>query len=317
MATSHPDAGCDLKTPDTSRRPAGFLALPAELIDTVLSYLSPLELVKLLHVCHDLHDHAVKDIHWRRNVLSNIPVNTVQSPYPCSSWLKLFAAHHQYWFLTRNILWFCDRSLTGQMILVRYDQRRGCIEGYQLVATRGGDDDEPWLEDGDARIHHFKPLVGLHLDRPVLQFNVHSLDNLFRMSLSERSDRSDRRTRSFYPEHPIRYSNSLDPRFCTFVHAKPLDPEILSSRMGNRFPYGQVWPPPAIPARHRVLGNPGDIAGTPRSEVISSPTWRPSKRSEASDLTFRIRHWMELGPRAIGFHVGEELVTYSTLDSAL
>ncbi|KAI0389608.1 hypothetical protein F5Y17DRAFT_112848 [Xylariaceae sp. FL0594] len=323
-----------MATPHLDGRPGppgpGLLAMPAELIDNVLAYLPPIELAKVLQVCRVLRDHAIKDIHWRRHVLSNIPANPVQSPYPCTSWYELFMAHYRYWFLTRNILWFCDRSLTGQLILVRYDQRRGCIEGFRLVATRIGDDDEPWLEDGDVRIQHFSPRLKLHLDWAELQFYARASDNPVRTTPARtrwtaptyriaRTTQSTRPPRNlFYPEQTLRCDDETDPRFCVysvFSHAKPLDPESLARRMSGQYPYGQVWPPPAIPAHDRVRGSSGD-SRAPSSEVLS--TWRPSKRSEVSDTTFRIRQGVDyLENNTHAFRSGGLLATYSTLDPAL
>lgn len=285
----------------------GLFELPTELIDAVLSFLTPVELVGLFLVCRTLRDHAENDIHWHRHVLANLPGNPIKSPYPCKTWRDLFVAHNQYWFLTRNKIWFCDRSLTGQMIIVRYDERRGCIEGYQLLATRRRDGSEPWLADPTVHIHHFEPIVKLHLDKPILQFNVDSLENLMRISLAS-PDSKTRPARRFFPEHPMRYSQGSDPRFSTFVLAKPL-PQLDTpphSSIGDLFPYNMVWPPPTIPAAHRVLGHPADIVGGPNYDLITSPKWRPVNRSEVSDTTFRIRQWMELGPPTIGFHIGEE-----------
>ncbi|KAI3319356.1 hypothetical protein HD806DRAFT_548594 [Xylariaceae sp. AK1471] len=312
------DSGSFSTLSATPRYSVGLLLLPTELIDTILSHLTPLELVNLSLVCRKLRDFAAGDIHWLRHVLSNLPGNKIKSPYPCKTWRELFVAHEQYWFLTRHKLWFCDRALTGQMVIVRYDERRGCIEGYQLLATRSRDGIEPWIADKDVHIHYFEPNVKLHLDKPVLQLNVDSLENLMRMHASRSSpDRSTRPTRSFYPEHPIRHSHGSDPRFLTFVLAKPLEKRNLARLMTPSFPYGAVWPPPNIPARHRVLGHIAPIAGGPVQSLASSPIWRPSKRAEASDLTFRIRQWMELGPPTIGVPIAEEVVTYSTLDPSL
>ncbi|KAI0423544.1 hypothetical protein F5Y09DRAFT_220175 [Xylaria sp. FL1042] len=299
----------------TPSRHPGLLELPTELIDTILSYLTPLELVRLFLVCRTLLHHAANDIHWHRHVLTSLPGNRIKSPYPCKTWRELFVAHNQYWFLTKNKIWFCDRSLAGQMIIVRYDARRGCIEGYQLLATRRRDGSEPWIADPTVHIHYFEPNVKLHLDKPILQFNVDSLENLMRISLS--SDSTTRATRRFFPEHPMRFSHGSDPRFSTFVLAKPIDDQDVAHHTGNIFPYNWVWPPPTIPAPHRVLGHPADIAGAPTHELMASPKWRPANHSEVSDSTFRIRQWMELGPPTIGFHIGEECVTYSTLDPSL
>ncbi|KAI0512988.1 hypothetical protein F5B22DRAFT_282505 [Xylaria bambusicola] len=292
--------------------------LPTELIDAILSYLTPVELVGLSLVCRTLRAHAENDLHWHRHVLANLPRNEIKSPYPCETWRALFVAHNQYWFLTRHKIWFCDRSLTGQMIIVRYDGRRGCIEGYQLLATRFRDGSEPWLADPTVHIHYFEPKIKLHLDKPILQFNVDRLENLMRISLSS-PDSTTRPARRFFPEHPMSYSQGSDPRFSTFVLAKPIEEHERDTLLdtGDIFPYNMVWPPPTIPAADRVFGHPSDIAGGPTHDLISSPRWRPVKRSEVSDTTFRIRQWMELGPPTIGFHIGEECVTYSTLDPSL
>ncbi|KAJ2999361.1 hypothetical protein NUW58_g24 [Xylaria curta] len=276
--TNGPDYGYASTSSPTPLSFLGLLELPTELIDTILSYLTPLELVQL-----------------------------------SLTWRELFVAHNQYWFLTKYKLWFCDRSLAGQIILARYDGRRGCIEGYQLLATRSRDGSEPWIADPTVHVHYFEPTVKLHLDKPILQFNVDSLENLMRISLSSR-ETATRPARRFFPEHPMRYSHGADPRFSTFVLAKPLDERDLADHMDEWFPYGLVWPPPTIPAAHRVLGHPADIAGGPTHELISSPRWRPIDRSEVSNLTFRVRQWIELGPPTVGFHIGEEIVTYSTID---
>ncbi|KAI1420272.1 hypothetical protein F5Y12DRAFT_137664 [Xylaria sp. FL1777] len=307
----------NISTPSAASQRCGLFELPTELIDTILSYLTPLELGVLSLVCQTLLEHAANDIHWRRHVLSNLPGNQIKSPYPCKTWRELFVAHNQYWFLTKNKIWFCDRSLAGQIVIARYDERRGCIEGYQLLATRRRDGSEPWLADPTVHIHYFEPNVKLHLDKPVLQLNVDSLENLMRISLSS-SDSATRPARRFFPEHPMQ-SHGSDPRFSTFVLAKPLEEQDTARHTASRFPYNMVWPPPTIPAAHRVLGHPADIAGgpTPSHDMMISPRWRPIKRSEVSELTFRIRQWMELGPPTIGFHIGEECVTYSTLDPSL
>ncbi|KAI0966437.1 hypothetical protein F4678DRAFT_293769 [Xylaria arbuscula] len=295
---------------------AGLLELPTELVDAILWYLTPIELARLCLVCRTLLNHATNEIHWHRHVLSSLPGNPIKSPYPCKTWRELFVAHNQYWFLTRNKIWFCDRSLAGQIVIARYDERRGCIEGYQLLATRRRDGSEPWLADSTVHIHYFEPEIKLHLDKPIIQFNVDSLENLVRISLSA-SDSPTRAPRRFFPEHPMRFSHGSDPRFSTFALAKPLEEQDVSHNTMSLFPYSMIWPPPTIPAAHRVLSHPADIAGAPTHELMASPRWRPVNHSEVSESTFRIRQWMELGPPTIGFHIGEECVTYSTLDPAL
>ncbi|KAI0882352.1 uncharacterized protein GGS22DRAFT_170744 [Annulohypoxylon maeteangense] len=290
-----------------------LLDLPSELIDAILSWLTPLELAAVSLVCRVLRSHANSDSQWKRHVLLNLPGNRITTPYPCKSWRELYISHDPYWFLTKQKLWFCDRELTGQMIVVRYDERRGCIEGYQLVSTRNKEGSEPWLADQDVHIHHFEPSVKLHLDKPILQLNADSLENIVR-------GKSSLAFRHFYSEQPMRIKNGTDPRFTNFLLAKPLNKQALAGRMGNEFPHGYVWPPPAIPARHRVTGQPAGVhplATSINYTRSTSAMWQPHNRSEASDQIFRIRQWMEMGPPTLGVHFAEEVVTYSTLDPVL
>ncbi|KAI2638448.1 hypothetical protein GGS21DRAFT_508263 [Xylaria nigripes] len=292
----------------------GLLGLPTEITDAIVSYLAPLELARLSSTCRHLCDHAMNDAHWRQHVLANLPGNNIKAPYPCTSWRQLFIVHHQHWFLTRNKLWFCDRSLTGQLALARYDERRGCIEAYQLLAISTRDDNEPWAAHPGLHIHHFEPKIKLHLDKPILNFNVDSWESLMRSSLASPDTT---RPRHFFREQPIRSSHRSDPRFSSFVLAKPLEEQDLHRHMSDSFPYSCVWPPPTIPASHRVMGHPADIAAASCQDLMDSPKWMPRNNSEVSHLTFRIRQWMQLGPPSIGFHFGEEILTYSTLDPSL
>lgn len=213
-------------------------------------------------------------------------------------------------------MWFCDRELTGRMIIARYDERRGCIEGYQMVAKRARDGSEPWASNQDVHIHYFEPTVKLHLDKPILQLNIDSLENIMR----GRSEVSFS-FRHFFSEQPMRIKNSPDPRFSNFLLAKPLSKAVLAGRMAREFPYGYVWPPPAIPAHHRVTGQPTGIHPLATSANYTRSTsgmWQPQNRSEASDQIFRIRQWMEMGPHnTLAVQTAEEVVTYSTLDPRL
>ncbi|OTB02968.1 hypothetical protein M426DRAFT_13005 [Hypoxylon sp. CI-4A] len=299
-----------------SSKSSPILDLPSELIDAILSWLSPIELAAVSLACRVLRSHATTDTRWKQHVLSNLPGNPISSPYPCKTWRELYIAHDPYWFLPKHKLWFCDRELTGQMIIVRYDERRGCIEGYQLLATRKREGSEPWIADRDVHIHHFEPTVKLHLDKPVLQLNIQSLENLLRST----SPFLPSNFRHFFSEQPMPINNGTDPRFTNFLLAKPLSKSALAGRMADEFPHGYVWPPPAIPARHRVTGQPAGVhplATSINYTRSTSAMWQPRTRSEASDQTFRIRQWMEMGPPTLGVHFAEEVVTYSTLDPAL
>jgi len=73
----------------------------------------------------------------------------------------------------------------------------------------------------------------------------------------------------------------------------------------------QLWPPPTIPARHRVRNA--------SQESFVGTGHKPHARSQVSDQAFRIRRWMEMlsGSNSPGLHLGEEVYTYATLDPKL
>lgn len=311
-----------------------FLSLPSELIDAILSYLSPSDLVSVARTNRQLLTHAFSDHLWHVLVQSNVPGVPVGTPYPCATFRELYQAHDPRWFLPRYKLWFCDWDLIGKVAIVRYDPRRGCIEGYQLLATR---DEEPtymaWPLDDDVIIHTFEPRVYLHLDKPMLQFHARSLENLMmqaarpqdgptvttlsvnEFSMSKGSSSSaptlPPRTNRFHAEVPMMCppgtgTIAADGMLTSLSLARPLAPQEVASLSSFTFPYGKIWPPPAIPARHRVAGThgqPGSLA----------PSDRPLRRSEVSEQSFRIRSWHEFRPLTLD----DRVVTYSTLDPVL
>ncbi|KAK2056523.1 F-box domain-containing protein [Colletotrichum caudatum] len=307
-----------------------LLSLPSELIDAILAYLPPCDLAIVSETCRSLHAHATSDVHWYQRVQANVPGMKLETPYPCRTYRELYAAHDPRWFLPKYKIWFCDRDLMGKLIVVRYDQRRGCIEGYQLLAVSNRTTYQHWPADNSVVIHAFEPRVKLHLDKPVLQFHAHSVkDSESSTGLPEHR---------FLPEIPMAIDDRSDAMFSNFLMARPLDAATATSRMEASFPYGNVWPPPAIPARHRVAGVASGLDGD-----NLAPGDMPTRRAEASDQVFRIRQWMEMaggptlglflgagpvgliqavhadmgmiGGRGVpGVHIGEEVVTYSTLD---
>ncbi|TDZ28268.1 hypothetical protein CTRI78_v012073 [Colletotrichum trifolii] len=326
--------GFQTSTLDDRPRPAPvvyrcrILALPSELVDAILTYLPAYDLATIARTCRTLHAHATADIHWYSRVQANLPGTRLETPYPCRTYSELYAAHDPRWFLPRYKIWFCDRDLMGKMIVVRYDQRRGCIEGYQLLAISSRNTYQHWPADPSVMIHAFEPRVKLHLDKPVLQFHARDQEesSTFRHLMKGR----------FAPEVPMIINDRSDAMFSNFLLARPLDAAVATTRMEASFPYGKVWPPPAIPARHRVAGV---ASGLDVDDL--SPADVPTCGTDTSDQAFRIRQWMEMagsptpallmgagpvgliramhaslagGHGATGIHIGEEIVTYSTLD---
>lgn len=325
------------------------MALPPELIDVILRYLSPVDLAKVAQTCHGLRSHAISDVQWLPRVQEYVPGVILTTPTPCLSYRELYVAHDPRWFLTKYKIWFCDRHLMGKMIVVRYDQRRGCIEGYQLLANVKPAPPHQWPADGQVTIHSFEPRVRLHLDKPVLQFRVGDGDD--HSPFEEVPADANRR---FFGETRMRLDNNADHIFCNFSLAKPLEPSVVEKRFALRFPYEGAWPPRAIPAApHRVHG----FANSDENHDLTVAD-RPFSREEASDRTFRIRQWMEMvgtnpapgamlgegmtgmmhalltagfmpvgwepGTTALpplnGFNaprIGEEIITYSTVDPTL
>ncbi|PHH93238.1 hypothetical protein CDD83_9508 [Cordyceps sp. RAO-2017] len=310
-------------------------ALPAELIDNILSHVSAHDLAALSATSQGLREHAVSDYHWHRCVQENVPSQSVTKSGPCATYRELYAAHDLVWFLPKYKIWFCDRDLMGKLIVVRFDQRRGCIEGYQLLAVSNRTTFEHWPADQQVIIHGFEPQVKLHLDKPVLQFRVR-----------ERRESSCSANR-FADEMPMAVEDRVGSMFSNFLLTRPLGPEGARERLAKGYPYDNVWPPPAIPAHHHVSGA---RSGQALVGMSPEPDDRPWSRKQVSDQTFRVRQWIEMAGTppppglispagglagmvqvltglaaeaagghagATGVHIGEELITYSTLDPVL
>lgn len=306
-------------------------ALPSELIDHILSYLDPVDLASVSLVSRSLYAHAVADHLWQDIVQSNVPGVKLTTSHPCPSFRELYVAHDPRWFLTKYKLWFCDRDLTGKLIVVRYDERRGVIEGYQLLATSKPSTSlisgSPALNanpDVDVEIHDFAPQLNLHLDKPVLQVRANSLENTIRAASRRSSSPSVKGTipvassspcaaaasfTSAAPGTPASFSKfsaetpmPLDDRyndtmFNTFMLARALPDSApyVQQRRDLPFPYGNIWPPPAIPATERVssahfMRDGGDSIAQEE---------RPTRRAEISHKSFRIRSWMEMRPAGL------------------
>ncbi|CRK29380.1 hypothetical protein BN1708_015580 [Verticillium longisporum] len=305
-----------------SKTTCHFVTLPAELLDAILSHLSPIELALVAGTCRHIHLHATADRQWLPRVQANVPGLVISSPYPCRTFRELYGAHDPHWFLPKHKIWFCDRNLMGKIIVVRYDPRRGCIEGYQLLAVgRRPASFQPWPANNDVLIHEFRPQVKLHLDKPILQFHVGD-DPGIPAALQARV------TSKSQAETPMMLDNHPGYVFSNFSLARPVSDDVATEALSKAFPYDCIWPPKPIPAEHRVAG----FGAVPTAaEALNE---KPQSRAEASDRAFRIRQWMDMAnyvgsdmlppialmpPRGppFGPHIGEEINTYSTLDPAL
>lgn len=222
----------------------------------------------------------------------NVPTVTLTNPAPYATFRDLYVAHDPYWFLPKYKIWFSDYFLTGKIIIVRYVQQRGCIEGYRLVAERMPPSFDTWEADEEVLIHSFTPHTKLHLDQPILHLNGQYVPSQGRYKNRDNPNR-------FQAEVPMlnieRNNNGV---FSNLLLTRPIE----------EHPNMQLWPPPTVPSRHRVRNA--------SQQGFLGDGHRPSKRAEISDLSFRIRHWMEMTgtSNAPGVHLGEEVYTYATLD---
>jgi hypothetical protein len=279
-----------------------------------------------------LHQLATTDHLWQPLVQANVPGTILSSPSPCASFRELYAAHDLRWFLSKHKLWFCDRDLTGKLVVARFDHRTGNIEAYQLLAISKRTTFQHWLipstddEEGDDEvvIYSFEPELTLHVDRPVLRFEAIRHVNqgeqeaggttITRIPVHEGVASMSSATTSSPPDDavgvsssPTAYANGfraevplmLDPGYRTtsphathssFMLARALSQDAVNRRLRPEFPFGNVWPPPDVPADDRVAGV--RVYSLDRSPLTSDDI--PSKRSEMTDRAFRVRTWLEM-----------------------
>lgn len=276
-----------------------------------------------------MYQHATDDHLWAAHVQDNVPGHNITTPYPCPSFYALFRAHHPRWFLTRHKLWFSDTGLAGRLVIARYDQRRGCIEGYQLLARNLDPSAVPWASDPNVLASNFKPRVGLHLDNPVLELapepyaSDHASEqgpvvldqweapapespeaqpqSLAASTVTHRVLRRppEPQQQATPPFRPVIHmgTRSLNYIQQSFVHAKRLSPDELTQRLSatRAFPYGHVWPPPSIDAPQRVLG-----AGLERPQTLRAGD-RAANPREVCEHAFRIYKWLQIHRFQVGF----------------
>ncbi|KAI4252878.1 MAG: hypothetical protein L6R42_007793, partial [Xanthoria sp. 1 TBL-2021] len=267
-------------------KPSLFIALPAEIIYEILSFLPPLSLVSLTRTSKFLRAHALADALWAKFVRKNVPYQQSLQCYPAESWKDLYVSLHPYWFLSRNKLWFSDKaysgsSMTGSLVLVRYDSRRGCIEGLRMLAKQGIRSFESWEWNPEVIIHTFNPEVSLLVDDPIVKIDRG-------MYAGHNSAREEILMSTGYTRG-VRSMISL---------CQGLTPKEQDNAMA-------LWPPRIIPAKERVRNQSRHPS---RGEG-------PSSLLNASENAFRIRKWVEFGGMgaSLGVHIGEDVMTFSTV----
>lgn len=265
-----------------------LLALPAELVYHILSYLSPLDLARVACTCRRLQTQSYDDRIWQVLISENLP-EPVTEATPLKNFRDLYITHHPHWFLPRHRIWFADTEPNGKLLVARYDQRRGCIEAYAVTAVRGALGIELWEKDEDVVIHSFNPRVSLDLNQPVLKLDVGDLRT---------HDQANTYPSDSAHAPPSRYSKeTLMETFAeaglygSFMLTRSLPPDAIG-------PTTAVWPPLRLPALARVRNDSMD--------GYSSVGHRPSTLDEVSQYNFRLRKWVEYtgrrsSPRIMSF----------------
>ncbi|KAL1966358.1 hypothetical protein VTN77DRAFT_4500 [Rasamsonia byssochlamydoides] len=282
-----------LSDPESPSKGTTLLDLPAEILHQILSYLSATDLACVSSTCRTLSEHGNSDLLWADLVNANLPVK-IKDPGPFDSFRSLYSAHHPYWFVPRNKIWFSDEEHTGKLILARYDNRRGVIEGFRLVAEKGPEHIEQWEWDPTVLMETFTPKVRLWLDDPVLLLENPTcapprqrpyLDREFRMPMAAESQ-------GIYSSFLLCYGNV--PENHPAVQKK------------------QVWPPVTIPSENRVYCS--RRGNGPGEQWDNQPDLGP-----VSESAFRVRKWARFQMDLPIFPAGTQanLATFATLDPAL
>jgi hypothetical protein len=269
-----------------------LLQLPPEIIDQILGHLQCPSLVSLSRVSKRLKSHAENELLWASLLRAQLPrADFPESPFPAESYRSLYQSHHPYWYLARHKIWFSDDAHTGKIILVKFDPRRGCIEGYRLIADRREPDFIAWPYNPDVIIHTFDPRPSLWLPDPVLRLE---------------QDPLVARKRQGWWDGEIQMGTEVAAHniFSTFFLTRAIPEQLVDKSM-------ELWPPLTIPGMPRVRSSSND----------NFQGWghKPQKFDEISDTTFRLRKWIQfsVGGSNFGVRMGDEVSTWSTLKPEL
>ncbi|OQE08252.1 hypothetical protein PENVUL_c010G03273 [Penicillium vulpinum] len=263
--------------------------LPAEIIQDIASYLSASDLACLGATSRTLFEHGSTEFLWANLVNARLPT-PIQDPGPFQSFRRLYLAFYPCWFIPQYKIWFGDNDHTGVLILARYDNHRGVIKGYRIVAERGLPEFQIWMSNPEVMIHCFDPSVHLALDDPVLLINDPDPTSPTAPIQSFKSIPEERRMPVASDSRHIYTSLSF---CCEFTSQAPLvRPNV-------------IWPPQTIPSKARTL-----------RDLRNSPSLNVKHLSELSESLFRVRKWANPG-LTLSPVPHKASVTYSTLDPVL
>ncbi|OAP62453.1 hypothetical protein AYL99_04656 [Fonsecaea erecta] len=292
MEETEADDAPSVATNSVDDQKGALARLPTEVLDQILRELPCQSLVSLSRCCRRLRQLASNDTLWANLLRENIPPEDFPAdPYPSSSFRDLYITHHPYWFVPRNKIWISDEPHIGRVMICHFDPRRGCIEGYRLLAERTPTFGVLWPYVPGVVVHTFKPRVHLWLDDPILKL-PHDIVPF--------------NTRQGWWEAEIkmtvgRLGNNTS---ASFFLSRDIPPQLQKRSMA-------LWPPRTIPDMPRVRAASVD--------KFRGSGHKPQKYDQISQTTFRLRHWSQFstGMAHFGIRIGEEVSTWSTIDPAL
>ncbi|KAK1752983.1 hypothetical protein QBC47DRAFT_304870 [Echria macrotheca] len=305
----------------TTNANSRLLMLPVELRLQVLDHLTPRDLLSASWTCRLLYVDVNTDLIWRRLVEEHIPYRPTHSrPFP--TYRELFESLDPFWFLAKYKIWVGDSGFVGRITITCFNQRTGCIEGYQPVArdkVPSYQRMEKWGPNNDIWITKFNPKVQLHLDDPILRISSGPRRvPLFPQFASGQTYK--RRWPGFRNEVTMEGLQQLGNLRSSFIFTKP----VTKAADGTPQTDKDVWPPPRIPSDEHVL----EFYNLKNTAVLPN---LPQTRAESSPKAFGIRKWFEAAgiassPTSFPGIPGERyaappriqsggiLTTYSTLD---
>ncbi|CAG8033924.1 unnamed protein product [Penicillium olsonii] len=259
--------------------------LPSELIHVILSHLSAPDLACIGATCRALAAHTSNDLLWANLINTRLP-NRIETPGIFGSFRRLFLAFYPCWFIPEHKIWFADDEPKGSLILTRYDNRRGVIEGYEIVAERGSSQFHFWKTEPTVLVQAFNPTVHLSLDAPALFLKD--------PNPSSESAPIQLLSRTNDWKRPLIYEANRIYKPLSFCTTK--DKQVSSTDPEH------YWPPPLVPSKNR----------TPRS-VKGSQSQSVGQISDLSEKSFRFDRWQNY--RGLFAGMSDMLIqTYSTLD---
>ncbi|KAK2767618.1 hypothetical protein FQN54_003776 [Arachnomyces sp. PD_36] len=291
----------------TCTQDSPLLSLPSELIHDILSYVSCVGLAAVACTCRCLNIHAMNDLLWAKRVNSYISYE-IHDPSPYDSFYDLYVAHHPFWFLAKNKIWFADAAHTGRLLMTRYDHRTGTIEGYRVVVTLGRRNFIASPRNPEVMIHTFNPTVRLWLDDPLIQLEKPPVS----------TGRQNARHHNWRGgEIPMRIAEHSQGVFNSFVLSPKATYGETEGKTYEEVPphrQARLWPPPTIPSDHRIDRHAPDHY-----------LWehKPLKLSSICESGFRTRRWVQFrsfvpiieGSPTNG--VGESMETFATIKPEL